>query len=1428
METKEISVNSKEERLVRLAFTDDLTGLYNRRYFYRILPEEIEKTAALEKELSLLMIDIDEFKQFNDKYGHLTGDNVLSSVAEVLKKSTREEDIVARYAGDEFVVILPEASSEAAFSVASRILEATASYPFKGETEEASLRVTLSIGLATYPHNGTEIKELIGQADRALYSSKHAGRNRVCKTSDVLEEVIDQSKILSVFPCPKLIDREEEMLELSMRLKEAQEGKPNLVFIEGGAGIGKTRLLTEFRTFAQSKGAISLTIICYEEKIQMPYQSLILALGRYIEHIDSSLAISILQALPGPQLAVLEEVIPAAQELPLKIPEVRRLNEVEKRFELFKAFYQLLLNISKDNSLLLLTDDAHFVDKATLGLLKYIGRLKKANILACCAYRKENLINQKGERAPLSELIEEFENKKTFLKLELEPLTLKETLDMIETIFPGLPSSADLGQLVHKTTTGCPLFTEETLRSLVEDNLIYFQKGQWHLKEIRPEHIPASLEETVHKRFKRLDEEAKEILKKAAVAGEEFDLDLLSQVGKKAPAQLLEVIDRTANSQLIQEKEALNADEFSFINDRIRELLYELISLEERQETHHEIGEIEEKRHKLDLDKVAAKIAYHFSHTEDLKKAADFALKAALKAKELFVYEESLNYPQEVKKPQPKALESEEPLSNESHKEVVESIKFLIASISNIKMYPKGSAMTTNSLQNAYNRLIKAFDESEVLTISETKGKLLINGVEVEGLIRDIDATKKFVAFLSEHSLKSFSLLDGLSVEELSSFLEALGMKREELKEKGGFESFLEDKEVKNIVVNVLVYVVAGEKTESKEEQLLEAQAETKPLAKEKTRESARLREGTPHSEAVNILEQAMGQMGNLMEALSKIREITSSLPGEKERQEIERLVTHKISSLDTSSLSSFLTQKTTSPKVEEELHLKNKVIKGLPLSKISSLIEKMAPEYNNLSGKEKEDMGHLLNRFLNRARGPNYTPLVYQKFFQTKTLRNVLENISSEWEEKGKPRTRKSFLLDKADQLSKKSPIDLLSEEIKDELPSMMVELASLDEENLAVEILKKLVENLDNDTPAIRSDTSLLIKRIDEGLEEVEKEKLVEVILDNLIKSLEKEEGREAFFELAGMLINKAKRQLEREEWTISSKIIKIIGRIALTKDETKAEISDFSKQILEKNISNNFLGVLKEKIKSGEKVEEATNILAGLGERSIPALIEAIKETESLKTREKILGSLKEIGDLAVQKMVDELDRDISPLAIKRIAEVIDKVEGDRIPHTLGGLLLHPDIGVKGQIIKAIYKRGENQLIGLLIGILREKDSVLRQMVIDCLGKMRAKEAVGELISLLKKEKNPNIQRSICTALGNMKDESAVPALSKMLKPVSFLGIRMKRKTDHQLDLAVVWALGEIGGREAKQALQKISMDDNRPALKAMAETSLKGLD
>ena len=164
----------------QLAVTDGLTKIYNRRYFEEQLTAELARARRHKHCTSLVIIDVDHFKKFNDTHGHLLGDQVLQGVARVLQKSTRETDLVARYGGEEFVVILPETPAEAAVEVAERIRRNIKAHPFWGRAQ-TPLTVTASVGLASDPLSLLEPKELIDQADKCLYQSKHEGRDRVSR-----------------------------------------------------------------------------------------------------------------------------------------------------------------------------------------------------------------------------------------------------------------------------------------------------------------------------------------------------------------------------------------------------------------------------------------------------------------------------------------------------------------------------------------------------------------------------------------------------------------------------------------------------------------------------------------------------------------------------------------------------------------------------------------------------------------------------------------------------------------------------------------------------------------------------------------------------------------------------------------------------------------------------------------------------------------------------------------------------------------------------------------------------------------------------------------------------------------------------------------------------------------------------------------------
>jgi diguanylate cyclase (GGDEF)-like protein len=162
-----------------LAFVDSLTQIFNRRYFDQRYPKEIGRAQRYERTISLLMVDIDHFKKYNDILGHMAGDEALRQVATTLEKNLRRADVVCRFGGEEFVVILPEIGSKAASWVAEKLRDAVLAVHFPGEEKLPHKNLTISIGVASFPENGQSSEEVLLQADKALYRAKDLGRNRV-------------------------------------------------------------------------------------------------------------------------------------------------------------------------------------------------------------------------------------------------------------------------------------------------------------------------------------------------------------------------------------------------------------------------------------------------------------------------------------------------------------------------------------------------------------------------------------------------------------------------------------------------------------------------------------------------------------------------------------------------------------------------------------------------------------------------------------------------------------------------------------------------------------------------------------------------------------------------------------------------------------------------------------------------------------------------------------------------------------------------------------------------------------------------------------------------------------------------------------------------------------------------------------------------
>lgn len=166
------------EKVQSLTITDSLTGVYCRRYFRERFNEELRRSKKNKLHLTFLMVDIDNFKQFNDRYGHLVGDAILRQVSKVINEAIRQIDFIGRYGGEELSIVLAETDREQANFAAERIRQAVASASNRVYDEE--LKVTVSIGVSTFPDHALNMQDLIDLADQALYLAKETGKDKVC------------------------------------------------------------------------------------------------------------------------------------------------------------------------------------------------------------------------------------------------------------------------------------------------------------------------------------------------------------------------------------------------------------------------------------------------------------------------------------------------------------------------------------------------------------------------------------------------------------------------------------------------------------------------------------------------------------------------------------------------------------------------------------------------------------------------------------------------------------------------------------------------------------------------------------------------------------------------------------------------------------------------------------------------------------------------------------------------------------------------------------------------------------------------------------------------------------------------------------------------------------------------------------------------
>jgi diguanylate cyclase (GGDEF)-like protein len=1401
----------------RLVFEDELTGIYNRRFLLNYFQHKISWDALEEQPLSLIMMDLDHFKQVNDTFGHPAGDQVLMRIAGILKDLAGDEGLTIRYAGDEFIILMPDRKKQVALKLGENIIQRIRETPLTLDEAAESLYITLSMGIASAPQDALSGKSLIQKADTALYYAKKVGRNRLANAEEIAPQDVFAKTALHQLEGERTAGRSLQLSQVVQSFKIFEKGHSQFLVVEGDAGMGKSAFLETIRLqLAAEKKIPQVKVNGKPQELFRPYYLVTNIIVDLLNQQEDK-GIAVIDSLNPDEIASLSRILPqleGSEEVP---PEE---DEKEIREGIFNTILYFVPKILDFQPFIIFIDDLQFADQASLLLLRRLMKYKEFTLFLCGTSNPMERLRSEEKKVPLVQFYETYHQELNIAKIALTPLTANDISEHLQGIFPQVSLPENFEKNLAQITQGNPLFLSEILRKLALDQKIPLKDQQWAIEPLEEGYLPETLDEMIGQKIHGLDEESRQLLYRASSFGEDVSLSLLTGSSEEMEAKILEFVDQAIALGLLLSDFQANDETIRFLGKRILEKVYEAIQPEKKQELHERIGNYHETLYQERLIPFAATLAYHFKRSANQEKAEYYEKDLQEYSRKIFNPVEANKYTGERRKGERRRQKPSElappgvPLDAESLAKIPSFIRYLLAAIRHIKLYPMGSEAVVSSINQLKETIDSILDSNENLSIFQINQVLMINGQKID-VSRFKWLAEDMVKFMMSVELKGIIFHRGLSEQELEDLVEAFSRPKEKFMEKNFWQSFSKEHSLAHIELKQVQYTLMVEEGAAAEGKAASEGAESgvsptvsyQEIARDQKLDSEDLIQVRKIirallSAAKNIKLYPLdsnaisGYVDQFMEALSSI---FKKQPVLTLANISNSLVVNGVS-IDTSKMG---------------MTPKNflKFLASIQLSSLTFLEHLSVDELKIFIGA----LGNLPSTGIDSkywvqfAKDQAFTAILFNKILYEPRV--TASRVASEGEPSIEQSTGEFWI----GQMSEAVSEELLDPFIK-EMPGRLDNLLGKGDEDQIKQIFQRLFQGFQNRPSQAREKIIDSCRRLLESLSLAFQHLLAKILAGPLLVTFSEERDPTMLREIAFLLHLMSAYLIQFAEYRTASKILLNLHNRQQKLSESKDTLSQRLAKILDRNLESKTQKLILNDLKSGESSRQqgAAQLLGSLGGMTVPLLVDIIKREDDLRVREIAASLLKEVGQEAGDLLKRELAMESTPGEQLRILEVIDTVTQD-----LRTELMFAFSDESPEVRQAAFQLSERlnnqEVVELLLDYVGAKDIGLAVEAIQSLGRLKSLAAVDELVRILNSTNNKKQLVACCHTLGQIGSPAGVKPLTRILAKKGSIFRRARRSA--QVRAAAAFALGLISHPQAVEVLADF-VDDRNAQIREVA--------